>query len=357
MEGMSLDTAAAVKSASVPDPQAAPPVRWGLLGTGGIAHTFARAVRHRTSAQVVAVGSRNLEKAQAFAADFEVPHAFGSYEELVTSDEVDVVYVASPHSHHHEHALLALRAGKPVLVEKAFARNLREAGEIFDAAQERGLFAMEAMWTRFLPTTAAVHRIVAEGTIGDVVSVIADHGQKLDTDPAGRLLNPALAGGSLLDLGVYPVSYAHDLLGAPAAVEARGRLTDTGVDGQVAVLMQYEDHHQQAIAAATLWAKTATTAVIAGTKGWIELPGDFYATGDVVVHLPDGLTQDHTFDVSDGLAFEAAEVARCLDRGLTQSPRHPWQDTLDVMATMDEVRRQVGVSYPGEHPAGRHSGA
>jgi len=348
------------KSAPVLDPSTAPPLRWGILGAGGIAHTFAHAVQHRTAATIAAVGSRSLAKAQGFAADFGVSHVFSSYEDLVASDEVDAIYVATPHSHHHEHALLALGAGKPVLVEKAFTRNLAEAQEIFDAADARGLFVMEAMWTRFLPTTAAVHEVVASGVVGEVVSVIADHGQKLDADPAGRLLAPELAGGSLLDLGVYPVSYAHDLLGVPAVVRAQGRLTQTGVDGQVAVVTQYEDPRQQAIAASTLWAKTATTAVVAGTKGWIELPGDFYATGDVIVHLPDGLTKDYTFDVSDGLAFEAAEVARCLAAGLTQSPRHPWQDTLEVMAIMDEVRRQVGVRYPGEAPSapavGRHSG-
>jgi len=341
------------RSAPVPDPRTAPAVRWGIIGAGGIARTFTRAVQHRTASQVVAIGSRSAGKGEEFARELDVPRAHGSYEELVADPEVDVVYVASPHSHHREHALLAVAAGKPVLVEKAFARNAQEARDVFDAAERAGVFAMEAMWTRFLPTTALVHQVIESGEIGDVVSVVADHGQRLDHDPEGRLLAPGLAGGSLLDLGVYPVSYAHDLLGAPALVTASGRLTQTGVDGQVGVVMEYDDPRQQAVAASTLWAKTSTTAVVAGSEGRIELPGDFYATGEATVHHRDGTTTTHSFDVTDGLAFEAAEVARCLSAGSQQSERHPWSATLEVMAVMDEVRAQVGVRYPGEPAASR----
>ncbi|SNS64205.1 Predicted dehydrogenase [Micrococcales bacterium KH10] len=332
------------------DPATAPSIRWGILGAGGIAMMFARAVQHHTTSTIAAVGSRSLAKAQAFAQDFRVPHVFGSYEELVASDDIDVIYVATPHSHHLEHAQLALGAGKPVLVEKAFTRNVAEALQIFDMAQRKNLFAMEAMWTRFLPATAIVHEIINSGKIGDVVTVIADHGQKLDHDDAGRLLNPALAGGALLDLGVYPTAYAHDILGLAPNIVATGQRTHTGVDGQVALTLTYEGK-QQASLHTTLWAKTATTAVIAGTEGWIEVPGDFYCPPSVRLHLPDGLTKEFSTGFPPGhagLAFEAAEVARCLDDGVIQSARNPWADTVEVLSILDEARKQVGVVYPGE---------
>lgn len=338
------------KGAAVPDPRTAPAIRWGILGAGGIARMFAKAVQQHTSAQITAVGSRSMANAQVFAQDFGVPHTFGSYEALVASHEVDAIYVATPHSHHLAHARMALEAGKPVLVEKAFARNASEALQIFSTAQHQGLFAMEAMWTRFLPATALVHEVIASGEIGEVISVIADHGQRLDFDREGRLLNPTLAGGALLDLGVYPVAYAHDLLGAPASVTAKGRLTDTGVDGQVSLVLDYASR-AQATLSTTLWAKSATTAVIAGTEGWIEVPGDFYCPAAIRVHLPDGITREITLDFPAGhagLAFEAAEVARCLKAGMQQSARNPWRDTVEVLETLDSARAQVGVVYPGE---------
>ncbi|GAA2236687.1 Gfo/Idh/MocA family oxidoreductase [Rarobacter faecitabidus] len=341
---------AANKSALPPDPATAPAIRWGVLGAGGIARMFARAIQHHTVSNVTAVGSRSLEKAASFAQDFHMPRIYGSYEELVASDDIDVVYVASPHSHHREHALLALEAGKPVLVEKAFTRNTGEALDIFQLAASKGLFVMEAMWTRFLPATSLVHEIIASGQIGEVVAVLADHGQKLDHDAAGRLLNPALAGGALLDLGVYPIAYAIDILGALARVSAVGKLTETGVDGNVSLVLDYPGKRQASLNT-TLWAKTATTAVVAGTKAWIEVPGDFYCPASIRLHLPDGLTKEISTGFPPGhagLAYEAAEVARCLSAGQLQSGRNSWRDTLAVMATLDEARQQVGVVYPGE---------
>lgn len=339
--------APADRAASVPDPRDAPAIRWGVLGPGWIAHHFAVDLLRHTSSTIAAVGSRSLERAQAFASEFDVPHAHGSYGELVADPDVDVVYVATPHAFHRDQAILALRAGKPVLVEKSFTRSVPEALDVFRVAAERGLFAMEAMWTRFLPSTAAVHRLIASGAIGPVVSVSADHGQRLDADPAGRLMNPALAGGALLDLGVYPIAYAHDILGAPSAVEARGTLTQTGVDGQESVVLSYPGR-AQATLCATLWAKTPTVAYIAGPDGWIEVPSGFYSGGSPILHPADGTLQP-TDTVSDkGYAYEAAEVARCLRAGAQQSAREPWQATLEVLAILDEVRRQVGVRYPGE---------
>ncbi|MGP7960082.1 Gfo/Idh/MocA family protein [Sanguibacter sp. A247] len=334
-------------SASVPEPASAPPIRWGILGAGGIAGSFAAAITGSTRAQLVAVGSRDRVRGERFATAHGIPTTHIGYDALVSDDHVDVVYIATPHSEHRDQALLAIEAGKHVLVEKAFTRHAGEAREVFDAARAAGTFVMEAMWTRHLPHVAALRQVVASGVIGEIVSVCADHGQKFDFDASSRLFAPELAGGALLDLGVYPVAFAHDLLGVPASVTAVGDLTETGVDGQVSTILGFEGR-AQATLSTTLWAKTPTVALVSGTLGRVEVAGDFYAPTSFRVVLRDGTTWEYARPVAHGLAYEAAEVARCVAEGRTESPRMTWQDTLDVMATLDEVRRQVGVVYPGE---------
>lgn len=327
---------------------AAPAIRWGILGPGGIAAAFTHAVTRHTRGQVVAVGSRSRDRAQRFAAEWSVARAHDSYEALVADPQVDVVYVASPHSEHLAHALLAVAAGKHVLVEKAFTRSAAEARAVFDGAERAGVFAMEAMWTRFLPHVRALHEVIDRGEIGEVVGVIADHGQNMrHHPPAHRLHAPELAGGALLDLGVYPVSFAHDLLGTPDRVRALGSLTPTGVDGQVSIALGFGEAAQASLHT-TLWARTATTAVVFGSAGRIELATDFYRPTSFTVVRDDGARWSFDEHVEDGLQYEAAEVARCVGEGRTESERMTWQGTVDVMSTLDEVRRQVGVAYPGE---------
>lgn len=330
------------------DPRTAPTLRWGVLAPGGIARTFARAVLGHTEGRIVAAGSRSLERAQQFAQEFEVPAAYGSYEELVADDQVEAVYVASPHSEHRDHALLAIAAGKHVLVEKSFTRNAAEAAEVLDAARAAGVFCMEAMWTRFLPHVVALKAAVDGGEIGEVVSFIADHGQAFGHLPTThRLHDPALAGGALLDLGVYPVSFAHHLLGVPDRVQALGSLTPAGVDGQISIALGYGDRVQASLHT-TLWSRTATTAVIGGTQGRIEVASDFYRPTTFTVVRDDGSSRTVEGLVDGGFQYQAAEVARRVAEGATESPLMTPAMTLDVMRTMDEVRRQVGVVYPGE---------
>lgn len=334
-------------SALVDDPRSAPPLRWGILAPGWIAETFAETI-HRTASQVVAVGSRTLARAERFAALYEIPTAHGSYEALVADPQVEAVYVASPHSEHRAHALLAIAAGKHVLVEKAFTRNEAEAREVLDAARAAGVFAMEGMWTRFLPHVAAVHDAVARGEIGEVTTLAADHGQSFSRYPAThRMLDPNLAGGALLDLGVYPVAFAHDVFGPPASVLAAGALTDTGVDGQVSALLGYGDR-RQAVLNATQWAKTPTTGVVAGTEGRIEIRSDFYRPTTFEVIRDDGTRWTWDRPVDGGFQFQIAEVARRVAEGALESPRMSHRHTLEIMATMDEIRRQLGVRFPGE---------
>ncbi|MFC8191066.1 Gfo/Idh/MocA family protein [Cellulomonas sp. NPDC057328] len=337
-------------AARTEDPRSAPPIRWGILGAGNIASTFANSVREFTRAQLVAVGSRHRDRAERFATAHGIPTTHVGYRELVEDTQVDAVYVATPHSEHREHALLAIKAGKHVLVEKSFTRNAAEAEEVFAAAKDAGVFVMEAMWTRFLPHVSALHQVIEAGEIGDIVNIRADHGQFFPFDASSRLYAPELAGGALLDLGVYPVSWAHDFLGVPTGVHAVGQLAPTGVDGQISMVLEYGDQ-VQATLHTTMWSKTPTTSSISGTEGYIRVAGSFYGPTQFRVARRDG--REWTFEqpYARGLQYEAAEVARRVAAGDTESPRMSWQGTLDVMRTMDEVRRQIGVTYPGEPTA------
>ncbi|GAB3583394.1 Gfo/Idh/MocA family oxidoreductase [Calidifontibacter terrae] len=328
----------------------APALRWGIIAPGGIAHTFAKAVTTATKSSVVAVGSRDAGRAEAFAREFDIPRSYGEYARVATDPEVDAVYVASPHSAHREHALLAARAGKPVLVEKALARNIGEVTDIFDAAAQANVFAMEAMWTRFLPHIAWLRERISAGAIGEIVHVAADHGQSLDLPNNHRLKDPKLAGGALLDLGVYPVSFVIDLLGSPNEIKAIGALTETSVDGHVSAALRYTGKALAQIDT-TLWTRTATTAVVSGTEGSIEVDSAFYRPTVARLRRADKIgTVVEEFDgrLEGGFQFQIAEVARCVAAGRTQSDRNSWDSSRAVISALDEMRRQVGVTYPGE---------
>jgi predicted dehydrogenase len=331
------------------DLSTAPPIRWGIVAPGWIAEQFTDTVHRSTRSRVVAVGSRSLERAQRFAATYGVDRAYASYDQLVSDPEIDAVYVASPHSHHHEHALLALSAGKPTLVEKAFTQNAEQAGEIVESARARGLLLMEAMWTRFLPHLDVARQLLADGVLGDVYSVAADHGQYFEVGADHRLLNPNLAGGALLDLGVYPISFVSFALGAPDVVTARGDLGATGVDVQVSAVLQSGAAH--GVVSTTQLAKTPTTATISGTVARIEIPGDFYRPQPIAVIARDGqkLSADGgPIEGHAGLAYQAAHFARLLVAGRTESPLLPLDETVAIMRTMDEIRQQIGLRYPNE---------
>lgn len=346
-----------------PDPQTAPGIRWGILGPGRIAHAFAEAVALGPS-EVVAVGSRSVSRAQHFADEFGIERAYGSYEPLVADPGVDAIYIASPHSVHSEHALLAVGAGKPVLVEKAFTRNGREAAEVLDAAASAGVLVAEAMWSRYLPHYDVVRQAIESGLIGEVVLVTADHSQCLFPDGPERLAAPELAGGALLDLGVYPVSFADFVLGAPTSVIARGLLTDRGVDHTTSIVLEFGAGAgfaagsgpgglgAQAELSTSMRGSGPVTAVIVGTAARLELDGWFYRPTTVRLVAPDGRVLDERPgalpDAVRGFSYEAAAFARCLADGALEPDAMPHAATLRVMQTMDEIRRQIGVRYPGE---------
>ncbi|WP_395726417.1 Gfo/Idh/MocA family protein [Nakamurella sp.] len=338
----------AFPTARTPNPLDAPPLRWGVLAPGRIAAAFVTAVSRYTRQRVVAVGSRSLDRAQSFAAAHGIERAVGSYAALVDDPAVDVVYIASPHSEHATQAQLAISAGKPVLVEKAFARNAAEAQRVAAAARDAGVPAMEAMWTRFLPQTDVIAQLLADGALGEVTTVLADHGQYFTHDPQSRLFAPALAGGALLDLGVYPISFASFVLGAPDAVVATGSLTDAGVDAQVS--MTLVTGSAQACLNTTLLARTPTTASISGTTGSLEISGPFYAPATLALTTADGRSVRPPDPIAGhlGLCHEAAHLAQLIADGATESPLLPLDETVRTLRTIDEIRRQVGVTYPGE---------
>jgi predicted dehydrogenase len=323
-------------------------IRWGILGTGGIAHAQTNDLL-KNGFTVTAVGSRSIESAAAFADEFGIANPHGSYEELVADPNVDIVYVSTPHPFHAANALLTLNAGKHVLVEKAFTVSGAQARTVVETAEAKKLVVLEAMWTRFLPHMVRIREIIAEGTIGQVRTLIADHNQNLPKDPLHRLNNPELGGGALLDLGIYPVSLAWDIFGKPTAIQANAAKTATGVDRQTAMLFSYADG-QQAVLHCALDTAGPNTATIIGTKGWIDIESVFYTPTSFTVYDSDQKVIER-FDqkVSQrGMQFQAWEAERLIRAGLTAGDILPPSQSLAIMESLDEVRRQIGLVYPGE---------
>ena len=322
--------------------------KWGILGPGGIARAFAKDLQLLEGHEVAAVGSRTLSNAQEFAKTFGGT-AYGSYEELVADPTVDAIYVATPHPSHKENVITALNAGKPVLCEKPFAVNAHEAREMVAAAEKNGVALMEAMWARFLPHYADVREIIASGVLGQILTVQADHGQRLADRNIPRLVEPSLAGGALLDLGIYPVSFAHMILGNPANITASAVLTDRGVDAQTSMIFDYADG-AQAILTTTMIEQTPCRAVVAGVNGWLEIDRTFYNPTSMRVVLFDGsVTQyPHTY-TGHGLREQAEAFKKLVHSGKTQSEILTWKDTVDIMGTLDAVRSQIGLRYPFEN--------
>ena len=339
----------ALPAPRTPPSEAAPALRWGVLGTGWIAGRFVRSLQHHTRQRLLAVGSRDPARSAAFAGDHGLARAYGSYEQLVADPDLDVVYIATPHPAHQPCARLALDAGKHVLVEKPLALNAAQAATIARRAADRRRFCLEALWTFFLPKFDVVRQLLEAGSLGDIRTVQAEYGEWF---AAGhRILRADLAGGPLLDLGTYPLSLATWVLGAPERVLAAGQPHPAGVNGQAAAILA-DARGNQAVLHTTLFSDTPTTATIAGTSGTLTLPGPFYQPGDLLLTSADGdrqlsFTEPRT--AHDALHFEAAEVARCIAEGRLESPIRPLAESILTLEVMDEIRRQIGVKFAGEH--------
>ncbi|SJM64339.1 Gfo/Idh/MocA family protein [Gulosibacter sp. 10] len=342
------------------DPMTAPALRWGIIGAGHIARRFAEEVPAYSSSRVEAIAARDLDRARAFAQEHGAPRAYGGYRELLEDPEVDAVYIATVNPAHREQALLAVEAGKPVLVEKPFALNADEAREVFAAARERGVFAMEAMWTRFLPQFEVIRRIARNGLLGAPVNAHANFsGTMLAEVP--RLVEPALGGGALLDIGVYSISAVEDVLGPPESVVAAGRLmAGHPVDASAAVIMRTAA--ALGTARCNLDGRAACPAEFSFEHGILELPADFFAPGTLRLYEfdGDGPTEESAdgvhgarivewdATVPGGFQYQVASFARDLAAGRAESAVMPHSATITAMSVLDRARADIGVVYPGE---------
>jgi predicted dehydrogenase len=326
-------------------------IRWGILGCGRIAGKFAADLTLVPEAKLTAVAARRLENAQAFAAAFPASHVHGSYEDLVSDPDVDVVYVATPHALHHEHTLLCLNHKKAVLCEKAFALNLRQAKEMVNTARDSRVFLMEALWTKFLPQYQKVQDLIAAGVPGEIKSVLVNFGFIPQPPVPPRLFDPALGGGSLLDIGIYNVFMVLSILGRPDIIEASMTPTPEGVDEQCAALFKYKNGTMAQLFS-TLSSNTGTEADISGTKSRIRLTARFYAPSariELFTGREDSI-QSIPFqeESGSGYQYEARHVGECLRNGLTESPVMTHNDSLLIMETLDRIRAAAGIHYSAD---------
>jgi predicted dehydrogenase len=320
-------------------------VRWGVLGTGGIAATFATDLPLVPGAELAAVGSRTPEAAAAFAGRHGFARSHGSWAELAADPDVDVVYVATPHVAHFDAAMTCLEGGKAVLCEKPMTLDLASSTTLVREARDRGLFLMEAMWMRLNPAIRRIVELIRDGAIGEVTNIHADFGLQGPFPATHRLRDPAMGGGALLDLGVYPLNLAHLILGAPAVVRSWARLTPEGVDDNTGILLGWDSGAIAALSC-SLVGETRTAASITGTLGRIDLPQGFFVPRGFVLHRVGRATEDIAYPfLGSGYQYEAVEVQRCLAEGLAESPLMPHATTLEIMSLMDTIRAQLGVAY------------
>lgn len=323
-------------------------IKWGILGPGGISSKFAKDLALAEGAELTAVGSRSLERAEQFAKAFNIPRAYGSYEELLNDSDVDIIYIGTLHPMHKDQALACLNAGKAVICEKPFTINAAEAEEIVRVAREKKLFVMEAMWTRYLPPIVQVREWLKEGVIGEVRLVKADFGFDIGWQPEGRLLNKELGGGALLDAGIYPISLASMVYGEqPSKIMSSVHIGETGVDEQFSVLFEYEGGRTAALNS-SVRLKMTNDAFLFGTKGYIHIPNflfgpsaSLHVNGEEPVHFVD----DRKFN---GYKFEAEVAMECLREGRLESDIMPLDETVQIMKTMDTIRAQWNLKYPTE---------
>ncbi len=324
------------------------PFKWGIIGLGSIAKQFATGLKAIEDAQLVAVGSRSLDKAKAFASEFGATTAYGSYEEVASDPIVDAIYIATPHSEHQAGAELCINAGKPTLVEKPFTINADQARKVIELARDKNVFLMEAMWTRFIPAMVKTRELIKSGAIGNVQLIQADFGFAGGFNPESRLFNPALGGGALLDVGVYPISLASSILGKPDRIGGFAKLGETGVDEVSTMMLGYPNGALAALTTAVR-ANTPQQAWIIGDSGTIHIHTPWWKPSSLTLRAKG--KEDETFDLplaGNGYNYEAVEVSECVAAGKTQSDVIPLDETLSIMETMDELRRQWGVKYPME---------
>jgi predicted dehydrogenase len=323
-------------------------IRWGILASGGIAEKFAEGLTVVPDATLVAIGSRSQASADRFGDQFGVPHRHASYEALAADPEVDIIYVATPHPYHYENTLLCLDNGKAVLCEKPFAINADDSRGMVEAARAKNLFLMEAMWTAFIPVIVEVQRLIAEGAIGEPRTVNAHFGFRGDFNPEGRWFNRELGGGALLDVGIYPITFASIILGTqPVSLHSDAYIGSTGVDEQSAYIMKYQNG-ELAVLSSSVGVQYPNDAIILGTEGSITVHNPFWNASRFTLKSKGTEKVIEPPREGNGYNYEAIEAMACLRRGEIESPRWPLQNTLDIMDILDRLREPWGLRYPGE---------
>jgi predicted dehydrogenase len=320
--------------------------RWGIMGAGRIAAALVGAIREAGS-DVVAIGSASPKRAEAFGDRHGIPHRFGSHAEVALDPDVDAVYVASTNDAHLSHTLAAIEAGKPILCEKPFALNSEQASRMVGAARASGVFLMEAMWMRFHPATNLLLDLISARRIGEVRSVRVDFGFPAAPHSSNRLFDPSLGGGTILDLGVYVVTLATLVLGAPDVIEAHVERSDAGIDIQAGIILGHPGG--VSTLSTSFVADMANEAIISGTEGRIRLHAPFHHSPKITVEQTgEAVESIKTRPDGSEYRFEVDEVHRCLAQGLTESPIMPLDDTLAVMRILDRIRATAGLTFPGE---------
>lgn len=326
-------------------------IRWGILGCGRIARKFAADLRLVTDAELIAVGSRSKENAEVFVRDFPAKYVHATYEALVNNKDVDVIYIATPHNLHLENTLLCIAHGKAVLCEKPFAINAKQATQMIAAAKEKKVFLMEALWTKFLPHYNKMQEMVHSGMLGEIKSVLVKFGFKPVEPAPKRLFDPALAGGTMLDIGIYNVFLALSVLGKPDSIEAIMSPAATGIDEQCSVTFNYNSGAMAQLFS-TFASNLATEAEINGRNGRIKLAHRFYAPESVVEYYPGWVDSRQQIEVHKeegwGYQYEIRHVGECLRNGLTESPVMTFSDTLLLIETLDIIRKKAGIYYDAD---------
>lgn len=322
-------------------------IRWGIIGLGKIAHKFASDLATVENAALVAVASTSQARAEEFAKEYGVADAYGNYEEIFLTKDLDVVYIATPHTLHKECTILCLQNGVGVLCEKPFAMNESEAQEMFDLAKEKNLFLMEALWTRFLPTTEKTLELLRNDAIGDVKNITADFGFIPEFVPDRRVFNPNLGGGAFLDIGIYPAFLSLLILGYPSDILADATMGSTGVDETTGFIYKY-DEMAMANLSCTFGANTRTEAYIYGTKGYIHIKGMFHMSTQITLVLNEDKENPQVFDFpreTHGYDFEAREVNDCIEKGLLESPKWSLKQSKKLIHLLDKTRQKAGIVY------------
>ncbi len=321
---------------------------WGILGPGKIAAKFATALKSLDNANIYAIGSRSYDRAKDFGKQFDAERYYGNYLDLVKDNNVDIIYIATPHSEHFENTRLCLQNRKNVLCEKPITTNAKQLEELLRISREKNLFLMEAIWTRFLPSIEKVLEIIESGSIGEIRMLQSDFGFKAPYDPESRLFNPALSGGSLLDIGIYPLFLGLLLLGEPEECRSLALKGETGVDESIAMSLLY-DNDAMALLSSTFKVKTGMRADIFCTKGNIFINPPWFSQTSLNIEYLGGKTDFIEFDYrSNGYDYEAEEVMRCLDMDLKGSPKLPLSFSLKLMNLMDMIRKQNDIEYPAD---------